>query len=108
MPLGNRIKLLRKEKGCSQDELAKQMGADARQISRYETGKITPSAEALIKLAEVFDVSIDYLLVEGAVRRPLRLDDADLVERLQDIQTLSGKTAARCCTSLMPRSPSIR
>lgn len=64
MPLGERIKLLRKEKGYSQDKLAKQIGADARQISRYETGKITPSAEALVKFVEVFDVSIDYLLVE--------------------------------------------
>lgn len=89
MPLGERIKLLRKEKGWSQDELVKQIGADARQISRYETGKITPSAEALVKFAEVFDVSIDYLLVEDAPRRPLRLDDAGLLERLQDIHTLS-------------------
>ena len=101
MPLGERIKLLRKEKGDSQDDLAKQIGADARQISRYETGKITPSAEALIKLAEAFDVSIDYLLVEQAVRQPLRLDDADLVNRLQDLQTLSEEDR----TSL---SPSVR
>jgi len=34
------------------------------QLSRYENGSITPSADAVVKLVEVFDVSTDYLLVE--------------------------------------------
>ena len=89
MPLNERIKLLRKEKNWSQDELAKLIQTDARQISRYENGKITPSVEVLVKLAEVFDVSIDYLLIEKAVRSPLRLDDSRLLERLQEIKSLS-------------------
>ena len=42
-----------------------------------------------MKFAEVFDVSIDYLLVEDAPHRPSRLDDTGLLERLQDIHTLS-------------------
>jgi hypothetical protein len=36
------------------------------QISRYEHGRITPSAEVLIRLVEVFDVTTDYLLLEDA------------------------------------------
>lgn len=94
MPLGERIKQLRKEKGWSQDELAQQISSDARQISRYENGKITPSAEALVKLAEVFDVSIDYLMVDQAPRRPLRVEDDGLLEKLEDIRTLSEEDRA--------------
>ncbi len=89
MVLEERIKLLRKERGWSQGELAEQIGADARQISRYENGHITPSVEVLVKLAEVFDVSVDYLLVEAAPRRPLRVEEPGLLERVQGISSLT-------------------
>lgn len=92
--LGERIKALRKEKGWSQGELAEKVGTDGRQISRYENGHITPSADVLVKLAEVFDVSIDSLLVEDAARRPLRVEDPGLVDRLRDFQELTGEDKA--------------
>jgi len=71
MPLGERVKELRKERGWSQGELADKVGTDARQISRYENGRITPSLDVVARLAEVFNISLDYLVVEGAQRRPL-------------------------------------
>jgi transcriptional regulator with XRE-family HTH domain len=89
MVLGSRIKLLRKEKNLSQGELAQQVGTDARQISRYENGHITPSVEVVAKLAQVLDVSVDYLLFEDSPRRPLKVEDQDLLEKLQDVQHLS-------------------
>ena len=94
MHLGDRIKLLRKESGWSQDDLAKQINTDARQISRYENDKITPSAEVLVKLAEAFHVSVDYLLLENAARSTLRLDDKDSVELLQTIKSLTEEDRA--------------
>jgi transcriptional regulator with XRE-family HTH domain len=87
--LGERIKELRKEKGWLQEELADKIGTDARQISRYENGRITPSTEAIVKLAEAFDVSIDYLLIDKAPRRSLRVSDLGLLNRLEEIQSLS-------------------
>lgn len=60
--LGEKIKKLRFEKKWSQDKLAEKVGVGRQYISRYETGKISPNAENLQKLAEVFGVSIDYLL----------------------------------------------
>lgn len=94
MPLGDRIKQLRKEVSWSQDELAKQISADARQISRYENGKITPSADALIKLAEVFNVSIDYLLREDAARGTLRTHDRESMDLLEAIKSLTNEDKA--------------
>lgn len=94
MLVGERIKSLRKEKGWSQGELAEKVGADGRQISRYENGHITPSAEVLVKLAQVFEVSVDYLLVEDAPRHPLKLEDHDLLARLEDVQYLSEEDKA--------------
>ena len=76
--LGDRIRELRKERGWSQGDLALMIGSDPHQLSRYENGRTTPSADAIVKVAETFDVSLDYLLVEGAARRPLHVADDGL------------------------------
>ena len=86
MSLQERVKELRKEHGWSQGELAERVGGDPAQISRYENGRITPSAE-VVKLAEVFDVSTDYLLVEDSPRRPFRGAEDALGDRLGTIGT---------------------
>lgn len=58
----NRIKDLREDRDMRQSDLADATGIDQRTISNYETGKTSPDAYALIKLADFFDVSIDYLV----------------------------------------------
>lgn len=58
----NRIRDLREDRDLRQSDLAKATGIDQRTISNYETGKTAPDAYALIKLADFFQVSIDYLL----------------------------------------------
>ncbi len=57
-----RIRDLREDMDLRQSDLAKATGIDQRTISNYETGKTAPDAYALIKLADFFNVSIDYLL----------------------------------------------
>jgi transcriptional regulator with XRE-family HTH domain len=80
MVLGQRIKQLRKEAGWSQGKLGEPIGTDSQRVSRYENGRITLSVDALVRIAEARAVSIDYLLIDDAPRRPLHLDDADLAE----------------------------
>jgi transcriptional regulator with XRE-family HTH domain len=94
MPLGDQIKQLRKERGWSQGDLAARVGGDAGQISRYENGKISPSVEVVVKLAEAFDVATDYLLIDGAARRPFRAPDDLLGERLTHLAQLSDEDRA--------------
>ena len=94
MSVGERIKQLRSEHSWSQADLASTVKADARQISRYENDKITPSAETLIHLAQAFDVSVDYLLFDDAPRKPLQLSDPQLQQRLKDMDTLTVEDRA--------------
>lgn len=94
MSLRDRVHELRKERGWSQAELANKIGADAGQISRYENGRITPSADAIVRLAEVFDVTTDYLLIEDAPRRPLRAPEDVLGDNLAGIATLNDDDKA--------------
>lgn len=89
MAFGDKIKALRKEKGWTQDDLSQKIGGDARQISRYENGKFMPSAEVIIKIAQVFDASIDFLLLDDAPRRPLIAKDNILGEKYPELESLT-------------------
>lgn len=60
--LGNRLRDLREESKLSQLELADKIGTKQSRISRFETGDETPETDTLIKFADFFNVSIDYLL----------------------------------------------
>ncbi len=57
-----RLKEIRKAKGISQLKLALEMNTNQNTISRYETGEREPGLAELIKIADYFDVSVDYLL----------------------------------------------
>ena len=57
-----RLKELRKKKGISQLRLATDLNTTQNTISRYETGEREPGIGELIKLADYFHVSVDYLI----------------------------------------------
>ena len=57
-----RLKEIRKAKGISQLKLALDLNTNQNTISRYETGEREPGIHELIKIADYFNVSIDYLL----------------------------------------------
>ena len=57
-----RLKQIRKSKGISQLKLALDLNTTQNTISRYETGEREPGINELIKIADYFNVSIDYLL----------------------------------------------
>ena len=57
-----RLKKLREDKGITQLNLAMDLNMNQNNISRYEKGTREADYETLIKLADYFDVSIDYLL----------------------------------------------
>ena len=60
---GIRLKELRQEKGIDQKQLATELNlGNQANISRWESGKFEPDIATLIKLANFFDVSIDYLV----------------------------------------------
>ena len=59
---GNKIIELRNEKGVSQQELASKIGTSQANVSRWEKGIITPSVLECWKLADFFEVSIDFLV----------------------------------------------
>lgn len=60
---GMRLKELRKKKRITQEQLAQIIGVERSSIGKYEgKGQVIPSDDVKTKIAEYFDVSIDYLL----------------------------------------------
>jgi repressor LexA len=60
--LGERIRQLRQNKGLTQQKLAEMLNTTNATISNYETGASTPDYETLQKIADIFNVTTDYLL----------------------------------------------
>lgn len=62
MNLGNRIKQEREKLNLSQDELAQKMNISRQAVSKWETGKSYPDIETIIKLSELYHLTLDELV----------------------------------------------
>lgn len=98
MQLKNRIKQLRQEKEWTQAELGEKIGVHQKQISAYERGANIPSTEVLIKLADIFNVSLDYMASEAKGQSAkINIQDRELLRRFEALDNLSeqDKTLAK-------------
>ena len=66
MILAEKIALLRRQNGWSQEELANQLNVSRQAISKWEGGSAMPESDKLLALSNYFGVSLDYLLKDGA------------------------------------------
>lgn len=66
----NRIKKLREELDLTQQDLANKLNCSKSVIGLYESETRKPSLEVLVKLSEIFDCSIDYILDKSDIRNP--------------------------------------
>ena len=87
MTLGQHITTLRKQNNISQNKLGKKIGTSGDLIGRYERDEVKPSIEVIIKIADVLNVSIDYLV--GKTTSKL---DKDILRRIQDVSKLPDET----------------
>lgn len=102
--IGKRLRKLRKEKGLLQKELAEKLDLSQQTISLYESNNREPDSKIVKKIANYFDVSIDYLYENTNERSPADKikkaisDDEDLQEvwkqisRREDLQLLLKQT----------------
>ena len=58
----NRLKLLRKSRGYTQISVQMQTGVEQALLSKFENGERIPPTETLVRLADFYNVSIDYIL----------------------------------------------
>lgn len=90
---GDKLRTLRTEAGMTQTDLARRLNITKSVVSYYELQERTPSPDVLIKLADIFHVSTDYLL---GINHKKMIDVSDLSDEdmrflLITIETLRKK-----------------
>lgn len=65
MKFYEKLIVLRKQKGWSQEELAEKLDVSRQAISKWESGQSLPESERIVQLAQLFGVTTDYLLIDG-------------------------------------------
>jgi transcriptional regulator with XRE-family HTH domain len=102
MAIGDKILTLRKQHGWSQQKLAKKIGTSGPIVGRYERGEMVPSVEVAKKLADTFDVTLDYLVDDTG--RAAEIKDRAMLNRLMEIEALGQedkKTIVHVLDSLL-------
>ncbi len=69
MEFNNKLYELRKQKGFSQEELANRLNVSRQTVSKWEVGESTPDMEKLVAISELFDISLDELVLDKAVKK---------------------------------------
>lgn len=73
MILAEKISMMRKKNGWSQEELAYQLNVSRQSVSKWESGTSIPDLDRVIKLSQIFSVSTDYLLKEEIEEQPMEV-----------------------------------
>ena len=67
---GKRLNAVRKEKGFTAQQMANKINVAIRTYRNYESGTTSPSLDTLVKIADILDVSTDYLLCRDEKTHP--------------------------------------
>ena len=92
------LKKLRKQKGLTQKQVGELIGCDPSTVSRYESGKLELTPDLLERFAEIYEVSVSYILesdIKGTY--DLTLDEIDM---LSDYRAADDRAKADAKTIL--------
>ena len=89
--LPDKLKRLRQGRGLSQGQLGKKLSVNVQLISKYERGVVCPPTNMMVKIASVFDVSLDYLLRGEANVAINKIKSQELLKHIEEIEKLPEK-----------------
>lgn len=102
MEFNNKLYSLRKQKGLSQEELANRLNVSRQTISKWEVGDSTPDMEKLIALSDLFEISLDELVLD---KEPTPIGEfsakTEIVSELKEkVLTDANKKKAKKCLKI--------
>ena len=84
--ISNQLKNLRKRKKMSQNALAEKLFVSQQAVAKWEKNISTPNPDMLIKIAEVFDVTVDYLLgLSDEKKSPASVPPSESAQMLREL-----------------------
>ena len=105
--MGHNIKILRKQKGWTQIDLAEKMGCTQGIITAYENGHKSPSVDKITTLAKLLDVTVDELIGGTERKSPEAPKNPKLwkkFEQLQKLPAMDKRTVFRMIDGLMAQT----
>ena len=103
MEFNNRLYQLRKQKGFSQEELANRLNVSRQTVSKWEVGDSTPDMEKLAAISDLFDVSLDMLIMgkeaPAPEAAPAKTDFADVIQ--EKVLTPDNKKKAKSALKIV-------
>ncbi|MDO4522743.1 MAG: helix-turn-helix transcriptional regulator [Eubacteriales bacterium] len=119
MILADKIIMLRKKNGWSQEQLAGELGVSRQSVSKWESGMSIPDLDKIIKMSGLFNVSTDFLLKDELEQESAsetewideaegRIIDVEEANRYMDlVRSLSGKMAAAIALLILSPIPLV-
>lgn len=81
---GDRLKELREESELTQEQLGKLINVTKQAVSNYENNENEPTLDTLVKISDIFNVSLDYLLCRTNQRTNLKINNEIILKVLND------------------------
>lgn len=82
---GRRIRVLRKARGLTQEQLAEQIKTSTRHLQKLESGERGASVDTLVELAFFFHVSLDFLILGRRRTSDLQAQLREMAQRLENL-----------------------
>lgn len=85
MKFAEQLKKLRNRKGLSQENIANEVHVTRQSVSKWESGESTPDLATTVKLAELFDVTLDYLVLNVKPQKTNDISNKKLLAKLEEM-----------------------
>ncbi|CEK34169.1 helix-turn-helix domain-containing protein [Paeniclostridium sordellii] len=92
---GERLKSLRKSLNLTQKELGEKLNVSGRVVGYYESNDRFPDKDTLTKIADFFEVSVDYLLGRTNSKNNTNIDSLKIDENEKDVEELLEETMSQ-------------
>ncbi|MBQ6298690.1 MAG: helix-turn-helix transcriptional regulator [Selenomonadaceae bacterium] len=104
MKVAESLKRFRKSARLTQDDVANVLKIKRPAYSRYETGQFVPRADVIVKLAQTYNVSSDYLLGLSDMPNPTLFDEKEVEAAFALRDAVRAATAGQIITQDQPVS----
>ena len=101
MTLGEKILALRAQKGMSQEDLAAALEVSRQSVSKWETNQSVPDLDKIIRLADLFGVTVDQLVREGERPEPPEPPEPQVVYVAEGRRGLTGPQKLGVCLEVL-------
>lgn len=100
MEFNNRLYQLRKQKGLSQEELANRLNVSRQTVSKWEIGDSTPDMEKLIAISNLFEISLDELVMGKEPDTENTVDSKSVIGNVLNEKVLTSDNKMKAKRSL--------